>query len=746
MKKTPLLFIAAVSISLIVFFYQSYSTIKHRSQSLDDQQITTLVQKINYPQEQDFQKILAKRKITNTFSAKYNNLGTIAFLFNNYQKINSDWVWFRIKEKDSIDWYYQNKYNTNQFNPEYYFTFGFPIITDSQNKEYLVEIESMYGEPTNSISLHSKSENYIAKYSYPKSYLLENHSQILPLIINKIQTYLSYIPKIEIGKIVIKSSLPLLIYLLIILKPLKYFKYFERLRSNSKIKIFFDTHNVRIIRFFNIFNPIIIFLITLIIAGYFSTIGADPHHDGILFKPAIDLATGKILFKESFTQYGALTTMIQALALKIFGSNLITIKLLTAFFYALISVLLYFISKRFLPKSILFTSLLIWLFTAPYYLVTFLPWSSVYALFFQLLTIYLFIIFFEKKSLKYLILASVSTALIFWCRQPVGVFTFLAIVFYFIYLYFTKQIKYKTFDRYLSHFIIVNFLISLIFILYFTLNHSVIDWWKQSILLTFIWGENTSNGFDISKTIYSLLPTSNSSLSIWALIPISTILLLITNHKNKLLLLPIFVGLASWLQYYPVADIRHQYWAATPMIPLFCLFIYQLCQRFIFSNFNLTKNVVKLFTILIIIIIFLPDLSNHIKQGIIKINTNYQYVEQPAVLKGIKLNPAEAEYYQYMSQKITDYFQKNPQGNVITNGPNALYLTFDSRIKNIHPMYVYWPMVSNAFYPNYISTQNNYLEKEKPLFISFWDQIPAGYCRLDDKSNYDTASLTKPCN
>jgi hypothetical protein len=732
--KNKIVFFISILISFIIFVFLSYSTIKYRSQSEDDKQVTILVQKTDFPPQQNFQRLLAKKKIDFYFTAKYNNLGTIAFLFNNYQKINSDWVWFRIKEKNSTDWYYQNKYNTDQFNPEYYFTFGFPVIANSQNKEYQIEIESISGTKNNSISLHSKSKNFLAKYSYSKSYLIQNPKQIFPFVVNKIKTYLKYIPKSDIYKIFLKSSIPLLLFLIIIFNPFKYFKYLKKIESNPKLN-----------KIFAVFIPIFIFSATLIISGYYSTIGVDPHHDGIVLKPSMDVMSGQVLFKDTFTNYGALTTYIQAFSLKLFGPYLITIKLLTAFFYALISLLLYLIFKRFLPKLILFISLLIWLFMAPYYSLPFLSWSSVYALFFQLLATYLFILFFEKKSLKYLILASLFTNLVFWCRQPVGIFMFLAICVYFVFLLLTKQISFKLFDKYLSHFILINFLVSLFFILLFIFNHSLLDWFKQSLLFTFVWGESTTNGFSLLNVISCLFPVSISPLSIWILIPVSTILLLIVNYKNKYISFLTFIGLASWLQYYPINCIQHQYWAATPMIPLFCLFVYQLCQKFLLADIKIPKNIIKYMSILIIIFCFSSDIFYRLKFAYYKSNNNYQYVNEPIVLRGIKLNPDEAKYYQYMSEKITEYFAKNPQGNVVTNGSNALYLTFDSRIKNIQPMYVNWASLILPIYPNYWNILNQNLENKKPLLISFWNQIPPGYCRIDNLSNYDTASLSQPC-
>lgn len=734
--KNKFVFISVIFLSLVIFFLQTYSTIKYRSQIEDDRQATVLVQKSSYSPPQSFQRLLKKDKIILNFTAKYNNLGTIALYFDNHQKINTDWVWFRIRQSNSEEWYYQNKYNSDQFNPDYYFTFGFPTIVDSKNKEYQIEIESISGTPTDSISLHSKTNQFIAKYSYPKSLLVQNPKLIPSFLINKIKIYLSYLSKVDKISIATKSALPIFLYLLIIYNPLhllKKYQLLKKLESNSKLNTFFD-----------IFTPIFIFLATFIISGYFSTIGADPHHDGILFKPALDVSRGSVLFRDTFTQYGALTTYIQAFAIKIFGPYLITIKLLTVFFYSLISLLLYFIFIKFLPKTILFVSLIIWLLMAPYYSMTFLPWSSVYAMFFQLLACYLFILYFEKNKFRYFILASISTALIFWIRQPVGVFSFLAVCAYFGYLLITKQIKYKLFDKFLSHFLLINFFVFISFLLYFISNHTLLDWWKQSILLAFVWAKDTSNSFNILKIINSFFYPSKSPISVWTLIPVSTLILWISNHKNKKLLILILIGLASWTQYYPVTCIRHMYWAATPMIPLFSLFVYQFIRKFLFSDIKLPEKLAKLFSIVIIIICFLPDISYRLKEAKIKINTPYQYIEEPSVLKNIKLPIEDAQFYQYMSQEISQYYIDNPQGNLVTNGINALYLTFDPRITNIQQMYVYWP-TSNTIYPNYRNTLNEYFETNKPLLISFWNQVPPGYCRIDNIKNIDSALLAKPC-
>ena len=78
-------------------------------------------------------------------------------------------------------------------------------------------------------------------------------------------------------------------------------------------------------------------LCTLIFAGLFATIRVDPHHDGYIFKPAFDVAHGKVLYRDTYTQYGALSIMLPALLLRLVGDYLLAVKLLVALVYAIIA-------------------------------------------------------------------------------------------------------------------------------------------------------------------------------------------------------------------------------------------------------------------------------------------------------------------------------------------------------------------------------------------------------------------------
>jgi hypothetical protein len=709
----------------------------YRAQLGDDLQLTNLVQKIQYSSSiQNFNRLSAGEKVDINFKAQYNNLGTVALDIDNYSKINTDWIWFRIKEKDSTSWIYQNKYNTDQFSAGSYFPFGFPVISNSQNKEYFVEIESVSGAVDNSISLNRNTPGFFVTYSYPKSYLMHNKSQILLFLKNKFFTYVVYWQHSDKNIFIAYAILPLLAWFIIFFDPSGLSTKLRRVESNLAVN-----------RIAGIAVPAGIFILTVVISGYFSAIGADPHHDGILIKPAIDVASGKMLFRDTFTQYGALTTLVQAASLLVFGKYLIVIKLLTAFFYGLISIVLYGILKNILPKSLAFTTLIIWILIAPYYLTTFLAWSSVYALFFQLLGTLLLIRSFKKKSNKYVFLSGVSIALTFWCRQSVGAIIVLSVVAFYIYLLIFRQMNRNTFKKNLYSFLAGNISVHAIFFLWLIVNHALGDWWQQSIVFVIVFARWTNEFFGSNpRTFLSILfPDSVSLISIWSVLPITSIIVFLRNMKNKTIVLLSFVGLASWHQYYPSPDAQHTYWSATLMLVLFVLCLYQIIRDFFIRRFRIPGHMAQYLVIIFCILFFRPDIAYRINMAANKMNAVHYFIDQPAVLRHIALSKNEADFYEDAFLQIEKYFLDFPDGNVITTGRNALYLTFDLRIKNFNPMYVNWGLANEKLYKDYPNLLSRYIEMNKPLIIAFSEQLPPGYCIIDNKINYDSAFLIKSC-
>ena len=158
-----------------------------------------------------------------------------------------------------------------------------------------------------------------------------------------------------------------------------------------------------------------------------ASMGVDPHHDGVMLKPALDVLSGQVLFRDTFTQYGALTTYLQVLALWI-QPSLLSLRLLTLVAYALTLFFLYAGWRLILPRSLTVFACGLFVLFIPVYEKDWLgqywmllPWSSVYAMMFQSLGLYaLFRVIRGEQPLRWGLILGVACACVFWCRQPVA--------------------------------------------------------------------------------------------------------------------------------------------------------------------------------------------------------------------------------------------------------------------------------------------------------------------------------------
>lgn len=107
--------------------------------------------------------------IQGEFRAAYNHLGIVLVRFNTFYRISNDFVIFRIKEKGQKNWFYENNYKVDQFQPNKLFTFGFPVIPDSGGNTYVFEIESVQGEKNDAVAISTIEPVFVAKYQYPRS-------------------------------------------------------------------------------------------------------------------------------------------------------------------------------------------------------------------------------------------------------------------------------------------------------------------------------------------------------------------------------------------------------------------------------------------------------------------------------------------------------------------------------------------------------------------------------------------------
>ncbi len=137
-------------------------------------------------------KLFAHQKLKGEFKATNNRLGTVDINLKIFQEdiFDSLILIFKIREKDSQDWYYQSEHN-NIIYSDIFFPFGFPVIENSKNKTYEIEIESVNGTEQNAFALSSEDPYFLSKYDYPKNYLQQDKSKITAFIFGKISSFIA---------------------------------------------------------------------------------------------------------------------------------------------------------------------------------------------------------------------------------------------------------------------------------------------------------------------------------------------------------------------------------------------------------------------------------------------------------------------------------------------------------------------------------------------------------------------------
>jgi len=160
----------------------------------------------------------------------------------------------------------------------------------------------------------------------------------------------------------------------------------------------------------------------------FARLGVDPHHDGIMLKPALDVLSGQVLFRDTFMQYGALSCYLQAAALWL-QPTLLSIRLLAVAAYAVTLLFLYAAWREILPRSLTVVACGLFILFIPDYEKNWLdqywmmlPWSSVFALMFESLGLYaMFRVIRGEQPQRWGLMLGLACACVLWCRQPVGV-------------------------------------------------------------------------------------------------------------------------------------------------------------------------------------------------------------------------------------------------------------------------------------------------------------------------------------
>lgn len=164
-----------LTIIFVVNFDTSFSIWSYSHQNSD-------IQNLNY------QLFYKGETFRGELVAKDNNLGIISVRFQTYIRPPyslEDIFLFKLKEKGTKTWYYQNTYRSGLVYDVPFFPFGFPQIANSKGKTYDFEITSLNGNAVNGVSISTRYPILQSKYKYSGHELLQNKKELISFLIIK---------------------------------------------------------------------------------------------------------------------------------------------------------------------------------------------------------------------------------------------------------------------------------------------------------------------------------------------------------------------------------------------------------------------------------------------------------------------------------------------------------------------------------------------------------------------------------
>ncbi len=501
-------------------------------------------------------------------------------------------------------------------------------------------------------------------------------------------------------------------------------------------------------------------LYTLIAAAYFYPLairGVDAHHDGLMMKTAWDVASGQILFRETFAQYGPLTALIHAGSLLVFGKSLFALRIVTWIALAITAGLLGSLWNRFLPRRWTALAIGIWILLAPEAMKswTFMPWSSVLAL--PSLIAMILCWLNAEKNRAYAVFAGIFAAVVFWTRTPVGVFMTAAVfaaeaAFYFRSrekIFIRRRILFFTLGLILMHGLFAGTLAS---------AGLFAPWFEQCIGQPARWAAERGNSIPAILRVLFLIdtgafadaaPAFPAGLRLLSLACFGCALFLPiamrTPSRSRSALIFIFfsgaaaanwelfrtsegwgfwlpflffvagirardtasrfftlLAIASWLQVYPIPCPRHIFWAVTPGVGLAAVYLKEVFHQ---SRRDF---------ILLALFLIAPLALSRAMQYRQKIGLLNESTSAPA-LRGMLMTAEEARRYDRVTEIIDSALRANPDAPMLLFGEDALLLVWAHRLENAHPYFVLWPQMQWS--AEDLAKRAEFIARKNPLIL-----------------------------
>ena len=181
-----------------------------------------------------------------------------------------------------------------------------------------------------------------------------------------------------------------------------------------------------------------------------------------------------------------------------------------------------------------------------------------------------------------------------------------------------------------------------------------------------------------------------------------------THGQTPVVLACGFLSLASWTQYYPVADPRHFFWALMPMIGSFAYFLFLTARGRIFP------------ATVALLVLALPLCVTRTSQAVMLAQRRFWTIPGGSVLAGMAVPEADAPAWSALLEQVRRQLEVSPGAPLLPEGPDALWGCLVQNLSNATPFTVEWDeftwaTIGGRHTASYPQMRDSFRESYNPL-------------------------------
>lgn len=335
--------------------------------------------------------------------------------------------------------------------------------------------------------------------------------------------------------------------------------------------------------------PLIVVLAAYGMQRSVALLGLDLHHDTFMFDAARRTLIGEVPFRDFFYQYNLGTVFLHVLALKAFGIKIASLKIATAFAYALIALLIYASVAVKGHRRWALGAALLWSTLSPFYMPAmngYHAWSTVYMMASVMGGALFLVMALSGRPLLWSILAGVCFNLAFWFKQVAGlqILVVLAWIAYNAWRPAAELENARRFQIMLMGYALGGLMSALPFFFYLQEQSLFQDWWRSAFVFNVAFsgsGDSVSGVVTFARTMFPVARDMGYVSVVWALLPLCLLAIvlvrdpssgkrLFSRSDTRSLGASLFaaLGIAGWMEYFPLAHAFHTHLFMAPVFVL----------------------------------------------------------------------------------------------------------------------------------------------------------------------------------